>query len=138
MEGGRALYTVRVHTKGLRSGGYSRSDDGCLNIRHSLPSFDSSGTNSEQLFAACWSACFDAALGLAALKQKVTLPVDISIDAEIDLCLSGEAYFLCARLNISLPGLDREVAHRLIYSAHQTCPYSKAVRGNVDVQLSLL
>jgi Ohr subfamily peroxiredoxin len=138
MGAGRALYTVRVHTKGFRDGGYSRSDDGCLNIRHSLPGFDNRGTNSEQLFAASWSACFDAALGLAALKQKVSLPVDVSIDAEVDLCLNGEAYFLCARLAVSLPGLDREVAHRLIHTAHQTCPYSKAVRGNVEVQLSLL
>lgn len=137
MGAGRALYTVRVHTKGFRGKGYSRSDDGCLNIRLSPPGFDSSGTNSEQLFAASWSACFDAALGLAALRHKVTLPGDVSIDAEIDLCLSGEVYFLCARLNVSLPGLDREVAQRLIYSAHQTCPYSKAVHGNVEVQLSL-
>jgi Ohr subfamily peroxiredoxin len=109
-----------------------------LHIRHSLPGFNSSGTNSEQLFAAGWSACFDAALGLAALRLKVALPDDVSIDAEVDLCFSGEAYFLRARLNVNLPGLDREVAQKLIESAHQTCPYSKAVRGNVDVLLMLV
>jgi len=135
---GRALYTARVHTKGFRDGGTSRSDDGCLNIRHALPGFNSHGTNSEQLFAAGWSACFDAALGLAALKLNVTLPNDVSIDAEVDLCFSGEAYFLRARLNVNLPGVDRDIAYQLIENAHQTCPYSKAVRGNVEVGLNLL
>ncbi|MBZ9781484.1 Ohr family peroxiredoxin [Pseudomonas sp. REP124] len=138
MTTGRALYTARVHTQGFRDGGISRSDDGCLYIRHALPGFNSSGTNAEQLFAAGWSACFDASLGLAALRLQVLLPADVSIDAEVDLCLGGEAYFLRARLNVSLPGLDRELAHQLIDAAHRTCPYSKAVRGNVEVLLNLL
>lgn len=134
----KILYTAKVHTKGARDGGTSRSDDGKLDIRHSLPGIKGNGTNPEQLFAAGWSACFDGALGLAARKFKVELPADVAIDAEVDLCLEGDAYFLRARLNVSLPGVDRDVALRLIDSAHQTCPYSKAVRGNIDVVLNLV
>lgn len=134
----KILYTAKVHTTGARDGGTSRSDDGKLDIRHSLPGIKGNGTNPEQLFAAGWSACFDGALGLAARKFKVELPTDVAIDAEVDLCLEGDAYFLRARLNVSLPGVDRDVALRLIDSAHQTCPYSKAVRGNIDVVLNLV
>lgn len=115
---GRALYTVRINTKGSCDGGYSQSDDGCLNIRHSLPGLDNSGTNSEQLSRSNWSTCFDAALGLGALKQKLSLPVDVSIDAEADIRLNREAYFLSDRLAVRLPTLGREVAHELIYIAH--------------------
>ncbi|EJL01585.1 MULTISPECIES: organic hydroperoxide resistance protein [Pseudomonas] len=134
----KILYTAKVHTTGARDGGTSRSDDGKLDIRHSLPGFKGNGTNPEQLFAAGWSACFDGALGLAARKFKVELPADVAIDAEVDLCLEGDAYFLRARLNVSLPGIERDTALRLIDTAHQTCPYSKAVRGNIDVVLNLV
>jgi Ohr subfamily peroxiredoxin len=75
---------------------------------------------------------------IAAGKMKVRFPADAAIDAEIDLCSKGEEYFLQARLNISLPGLDREIAEALAKSAHQTCPYSKATRGNIDVQINVL
>lgn len=134
----KVLYTAKVHTTGARDGGTSKSDDGRLDILHSLPGSKGTGTNPEQLFAAGWSACFDGALGLAARKFKVELPADVAIDAEVDLCLQSDAYFLRARLNVSLPGLDREIAERLIETAHQTCPYSKAIRGNIDVELNLV
>ena len=134
----KILYTAKVHTTGARDGGTSRSDDGKLDISHSLPGIKGNGTNPEQLFAAGWSACFDGALGLAARKFKVELPADVAIDAEVDLCLEGDAYFLRARLNVSLPGVERDTALRLIDTAHQTCPYSKAVRGNIDVVLNLV
>jgi Ohr subfamily peroxiredoxin len=91
------------------------------------------GTNPEQLFAAGWSACFEGAMGLAARKMKVLLPADMAIDAEVDLCVGDGAYFLQARLNVILPGLPRDVAQALADTAHQTCPYSKATRGNIDV-----
>jgi lipoyl-dependent peroxiredoxin len=96
------------------------------------------GTNPEQLFAAGWSACFIGAMGLAAGKMKVTLPADLTIDAEVDLATTDGAYFLQARLNVSLPGVEREVAQALVDAAHQTCPYSKAIRGNVDVVINLV
>lgn len=134
----RVLYTAKVHTTGGRDGGASRSSDGRLDIKHSLPGSKNPGTNPEQLFAAGWSACFEGAMGLAARNMKVALPADLAVDAEVDLTLTDGAYALQARLNVSLPGLDREVAQSLIDAAHQTCPYSKAIRGNVDVEITLM
>jgi osmotically inducible protein OsmC len=133
----RVLYTAKVHTTGGRDGA-SHSDDGRLDIKHSSPCTPGTGTNPEQLFAAGWSACFEGAMGLAARKMKVTLPADLAIDAEVDLCLADGAYFLQARLNVSLPGLERDIAQALVDAAHQTCPYSKATRGNIDVVISLV
>ncbi len=95
-------------------------------------------TNPEQLFAAGWSACFEGAMGIAARRMKVAMPADTEIDAEVDLCLNEGAYFLQARLNVSLPGLERDTAQALVDAAHQTCPYSKATRGNIDVVISLV
>jgi lipoyl-dependent peroxiredoxin len=134
----KVLYTAKQHTTGGRDGGTSRSSDGRLDIRLSTPGAAGGGTNPEQLFAAGWSACFIGAMGLAARKMKVTLPADTAIDAEVDLCLAGESYSLQARLNISLPGLDRDTAKALAEAAHQTCPYSKATRGNIDVVLNVV
>ena len=70
--------------------------------------------------------------------MKVTLPADRAVDAEVDLGTTDGGYFLQARLNVSLPGLDREVAQALVDAAHQTCPYSKATRGNIDVAINLV
>ena len=134
----KVLYTAKVHTTGGRDGGASRSNDGRLDIQHSLPGSKNPGTNPEQLFAAGWSACFEGAIGIAARKMKVTLPADLAIDAEVDLTLGDGGYALQARLNVSLPGLDREVAQALVDEAHETCPYSKAIRGNVDVEINLV
>jgi Ohr subfamily peroxiredoxin len=135
---GKVLYTAKTHTTGGREHGASRSCDGHLDIKLSTPGAPGNGTNPEQLFAAGWSACFEGAMGLAARKMKVTLPADLAIDAEVDLCLNDGAYSLQARLNVSLPGLERDVARALTDAAHQTCPYSKAIRGNVDVEINLV
>ena len=70
--------------------------------------------------------------------MRVALPADAAIDAEVDLCTADGGYFLQARLNVSLPGLDRGVAQAVVDAAHQTCPYSKAIRGNVDVTIKLI
>jgi len=70
--------------------------------------------------------------------MKITLPPDLAIDAAVDLRLGDDGYSLQGRLNISLPGLDREVAQALADAAHETCPYSKAIRGNVDVEITLV
>jgi organic hydroperoxide reductase OsmC/OhrA len=77
-------------------------------------------------------------MGIAARKMKVTVPVDMAIDAEVDLNLAGDSYFLRARLNVSLPGLPRDVAKALAVAAHETCPYSKAIRNNVDVTVNVV
>jgi osmotically inducible protein OsmC len=133
----KILYTALVHTTGGRQGA-ARSADGHLEIKLSPPGSGASGSNPEQLFAAGWSACFEGAMGLAARKLDVTLPPDLAIDAEVNLCRSDDGYFLQARLNVTVPGVEREVAQALVNTAHQTCPYSKAIRGNVDVSIVLL
>lgn len=131
------LYTAKTHTTGGRDG-KSRSSDGRLDVKLSSPGGPGVGTNPEQLFAAGWSACFEGAMGLAARKMKVAVPPDMAIDAEIDLCLQDGAYFLQARLDVVLPGLERDVAQALVDAAHQTCPYSKATRDNIDVVINLV
>jgi len=133
----KVVYAGRAHTTGGRDGA-SRSPDGRLDIKLSSPGKPGNGTNPEQLFAAGWSACFMGAMGVAAAKMKTRLPADAAIDAELDLCGTGGEYFLQARLNVTLPGMEREVAQALVDAAHQTCPYSKATRGNVDVAINVV
>ncbi|MHC8344562.1 organic hydroperoxide resistance protein [Pseudomonas sp. RT6P73] len=131
------LYTGKTHTIGGRNG-ESRSDDGRLDIKLSPPGSSGAGTNPEQLLAAGWSACFIGAIGKAAAALKVTLPSNVAVDAEVDLGKTENAFFLQARLNVSLPGLEPAVARTLVDAAHQTCPYSKATRGNIDVTINLV
>lgn len=133
----KVLYTAKTHTTGGRDGA-SRTSDGRLDVKLASPGTAGSGTNPEQLFATGWSACFMSAMGLAAHKMKVTLPADAAIDAEVDLGTTDGAYLLRARLNVSLPGMEREVAQAVVDAAHQTCPYSKATRGNIDVAINLV
>jgi len=131
------LYTGKTHTTGGRDGA-SRSSDGRLDIKLSPPGTNGSGTNPEQLFAAGWSACFIGAIGLAAKQLKVSLPADLAVDTEVDLGTGEGGYFLQARLNVSLPGVPRDTARTLVDAAHQTCPYSKATRGNIGVTINLV
>jgi osmotically inducible protein OsmC len=133
----KVLYTGKTHTTGGRNG-TSSSSDGRLDIKLSSPGGPGDGTNPEQLFAAGWSACFIGAMGLAAGAMKVALPADLSVDAEVDLGTTAGAYLLQARLNVSLPGVEREVAQAIVDAAHQTCPYSKLTRGNINVEINLI
>jgi osmotically inducible protein OsmC len=133
----KVLYTAKTRTTGGRDGA-AKSSDGRLDIKLSSPGTSGGGTNPEQLFAAGWSACFIGAMGAAAAKAKVTLPADRSVDAEVDLGMTDGGYLLRARLNVSLPGLDCEVAQSIVDAAHQICPYSKAIRGNIDVAINLV
>ena len=131
------LYTAKAHTTGGRDGA-SRTSDGRLDIKLSSPGAAGSGTNPEQLFAAGWSACFLSAMALAARKMKITLPADAAIDAELDLATNEGGYFLKARLNVNLPGLECKDAQALVDGGHQLCPYSKATKGNIDVLINLV
>ncbi len=131
------LYTGKTRTTGGRDGS-ARSSDEQLVVKLSPPGSVHAGTNPEQLFAAGWSACFIGAMGLAAGKRKLRLPTDTAVDAEVDLGMTGDAYFLQARLNISLPGLEPELARLIVDEAHQTCPYSKATRGNINVVMTVV
>src|ERR1700712_1094542 len=133
----KVLYTGKTHTTGGREGA-SRSSDGRLDVKLSTPGTSGRGTTPEKMLAAGCSACFIGAMGLAAAKLKIALPADTAVDAEVDLGTIAGAYFLQARLNVSLPGLDREVAQSLADAAHQTCPYSKALSGNIDIVITVV
>lgn len=133
----KLVYTGRTRTSGGRDGA-SRSDDGRLDVTLSTPGTSGQGTNPEQLFAAGWSACFIGAIGFAARELKLALPADLAVDAEVDLGSNDDGYLLGARLNVSLPGVDREIAQALVEAAHRTCPYSKATRGNIAVAINLI
>jgi osmotically inducible protein OsmC len=134
----KVLYTAKAHTTGGREGGASRTSDGRLDVKLSVPGTPGNGTNPEQLFAVGWSACFTSAIKIVAAQKKVKLPPDMAVDAEVDLCMGDEGYFLQARLNVSLPGVERQVAQSILDGAHQTCPYSKATRGNIEVEINLV
>ncbi len=133
----KVVYTARAHTTGGREGGHARSDDGRLEVNLSSPGGSGQGTNPEQLFAAGYSACFIGAMKAVAGRQKVTLPQDVAIDAEVDLGPVGQAFGIAVRLNVSLPGMDAGQAQQVLDAAHQVCPYSNATRGNIDVQIKL-
>lgn len=129
----KLLYTAKTRTVGGREHGAARSSDGNLDVRLSPPGSGRSGTNPEQLFAAGWSACFEGAIAHVARHRGIALPADPAIDAEVDLNLADDGFFLRARLDVSLPGVDRDIAEAIVEEAHRTCPYSKAVRDNIDV-----
>lgn len=133
----QVLYTGKTHTAGGRNGA-SRSDDGRLNISLTPPGAKGDGTNPEQLFGAGWSACFIGAMGHVAKAMHVALPAATEVDAEVDLGTGEGGYFLQARLRVSLPGMEPGLAQAIVDGAHQNCPYSKATRGNIDVQIALV
>jgi len=133
----KVLYTAKTHTTGGREGA-SRSFDGRLDVKLSRPGAAGTGTNPEQLFAAGWSACFLSAMQVVAGRMKIALPADAAVDAEVDLGPVGDAYGVAARLDVSLPGLEHDVAERLIEATHLVCPYSRATRGNIEVATRLV
>lgn len=132
----KVLYTAHAHTTGGRDGA-SRTDDGRLDIALSSPGGAGQGTNPEQLFAAGYSACFIGAMKAVAARQKLALPQDLAVDAEVDLGPVGQAYGIAVRMTIHLPGMDAAQAQQLVDTAHQVCPYSNATRGNIDVTLKI-
>jgi lipoyl-dependent peroxiredoxin len=129
-------YTAKVRTTRGRDG-TSRADDGRLDIRLSIPGTGQKGTNPEQLFAAGWSACFLSAIRQAAGRMRVRLPMELAVDAEVDLCNTDGEYLLRARLIATMPGLERDVAQRVVDAAHRICPYSRATRRNVEVTITV-
>jgi lipoyl-dependent peroxiredoxin len=136
----KIVYTAKAHTTGGREGS-SHSDDGLLKVTLSPPKAmggAGTGTNPEQLFAAGYSACFMGAMKFVAGQKKIAVPADASIDAEVDIGPIPQGFGIAARLNISLPGMDRADAQALIDAAHVVCPYSNATRNNIDVKLTLV
>lgn len=133
----KVLYTANAHVTGGRDGA-ARTDDGRLDIKLSSPGTSGTGTNPEQLFAAGYAACFVGAMKAVAGMQKITLPADLAVDSKVSLGKIGEAYGISAELDVSLPGMERAAAQKLVDDAHQVCPYSNATRGNIDVKIKLV
>jgi lipoyl-dependent peroxiredoxin len=127
----KVLFTGKTQVTSGRDGA-ARSSDGYLAIGLAEPH-----PAAEQLFAAAWSACFIGAIRLAASQRKIALPADPSIDAQVDLNTADGHFFLSARLDVRVPGVERETALALVEAAHEICPYSRATRGNVDVEITL-
>lgn len=132
----KVLYTARAHTTGGRDGA-ARTDDGRLDVQLSSPGTAGTGTNPEQLFAAGYSACFIGALKAVGGMQKIAVPRDVAVDAEVDLGPIAGGYGIAVRLQVHLPGMERGQAQSLVAAAHQVCPYSNATRGNIDVTLTV-
>lgn len=130
----KVLYTARTHAVGGREG-TGRSDDGKIEVRLTSPG--QGGTNPEQLFGVGYSACFLGAMKAVAPKVGVTVPQDTAIDAEVDLGPTSLGYGIAVRMKITLPGMERAQAQRLVEEAHKVCPYSNATRNNIDVQLTV-
>lgn len=131
------LYSTRVTASGGRHG-FVKSDDGLLSLILALPpqlGGKGGATNSEQMFAGGYAACFEnALLRVAREAQHRFADDDVEVVAEIGLSLNdAKAFVLSASLTISMTGIDQETAERLVRGAHAICPYSNAIRGNVDV-----
>jgi Ohr subfamily peroxiredoxin len=137
----KVLYTAHATSTGGREG-TSRTSDGALEVRLSTPKelggAGGPGTNPEQLFAVGYSACFIGAMKAVAGKQKIALPADTSISADVGIGPIPGGFGIQATLNIALPGMDREAAKALVDAAHHVCPYSNATRGNIDVTLNIV
>jgi Ohr subfamily peroxiredoxin len=128
----KVLFSAKTHTT-AGSEGAGRSSDGFVDVRLPVPH-----PAAENLFGVAWSACYLGALGLAAAHKKIKLPADAAVDAEIHLNTADGAFFLSARLDVSLPGIDRQVAEELVQAAHEICPYSKATHGNIAVESNVV
>jgi Ohr subfamily peroxiredoxin len=133
------LYTAEATATGDGRNGHARTDDGQLDLSLAVPKeLGGAGgaTNPEQLFAAGYAACFHSALKTVARLTKVDLP-ETSVTARVGLGrLDAGGYGLTVTLGVNLPGMDRDAAEALVAKAHQTCPYSNATRGNIDVALT--
>src|SRR5690349_3591529 len=144
----KVLFTGKTHTTASQHAGASRGHEERLDLRLSAPGneahpqhvFEAADPHptAEQLFAGAWSACLITAIGLAAKAKKVALPSDLALDIEIDLGMTGNAYFLGARIDVSMPGVPRELAEAVVHAADELCPYSKATRGNIDVAINVI
>jgi len=133
----KVVYTAKTHVTGGRDGA-GRSDDGKIEVRLSSPAQGATGTNPEQLFGIGYAACFMGAMKAVAPKVGVQVPNDAAIDSEVDLGPTSLGYGVAVRMNIKLPGLQRDQAQKLVEEAHKICPYSNATRNNIDVKLNIV
>ena len=137
----KILYTAHATSTGGREG-TSKSDDGVLDVKLTTPKGlggnGAVGTNPEQLFAAGYSACFIGAMKHVAMLQKIALPAETSIAADVGIGPIPQGFGIQVALNVHVPGMEKEAAQKLVESAHKVCPYSNATRGNIEVTLNVV
>ncbi len=131
------LYTTSATATGGREG-RATSEDGKLDVTLSTPKelggAGGDGTNPEQMFAAGYAACFLSALKFIAMQQKLALPDDAAVTATVGIGPRTDVGFgLEVGLKVSLPGIDTDVAEKLVETAHITCPYSHATKGSLTI-----
>jgi osmotically inducible protein OsmC len=141
----QVLHSGNSHATVNRDPNLQRGEFGVLDLKLSAPgaeNLDFIATEphprAEQLFAGAWSACYISAFGIAASLKKVTLPSDYSVDIQVNIGQTGTAWFLGAQFTIRVPGLAPEVVESIAHLAHQICPYSKAVHGNIEVGMNIV
>ena len=136
----KILYTAPATSTGGREG-TSKSSDGVLDVKLTTPKElggnGAVGTNPEQLFAAGYSACFIGAMKHVAMMQKITLPADTSIKADVGIGPIPAGFGIQVAMTVTIPGMERAAAEKLVQEAHGVCPYSNATRGNIDVTLTV-
>ncbi|WP_318011175.1 organic hydroperoxide resistance protein [Mesorhizobium sp. ES1-1] len=133
-----ALYTAQAHVTGGRAG-HGETSDGLLRVDLAMPKElggPGGATNPEQLFAVGYAACFESAVRFVARKQKLPLE-DAAISSTVSLLPNGEGFKLGVALAVETKGLDQAAAEALVSAAHHVCPYSNAVKGNIEVALSV-
>jgi len=135
----KTLYTAHAVAKGGRNG-HSQTMDGKWSFELAMPGATpkKSGvvTNPEELFACGYAACFGSALEYVAGLQKISI-AEAMVKADVNLNQSETGFSISVVLNVAVPGLDQATVDKLIHDAHQVCPYSKATRGNIDVDLKV-
>ena len=136
------LYTTAATATGGRDG-EAATKDGSFKVKLSTPKelggAGGPGNNPEQLFASGYSACFIGAMKFVASQTKTPVPADTSVTATVGIGPRSEGGFgLTVALAVSLPGMAKDVAQKLVNDAHQVCPYSNATRNNIDVKLSVV
>lgn len=138
------IFSGKTHTTVNRDPAVQHGEHGAVDIKLSAPGGENHEfigaaphPSAEQFFAGAWSACYIGALGIAASLRKVELPADTSVDIQVDVGQTGPGWFLGAHFTVRVPGVAQELAEALARSAHQMCPYSKAVHGNIEVAMNV-
>jgi osmotically inducible protein OsmC len=129
----KTLYTTKATSVSGREG-HVETDDDVLNLDVAPPNSGKPGTNPEQLFACAYAACFGSAVQAVAKKMGIE-PGEVQVEAEVSLNQDDEGFSIGVTLSATLPGTDAATAAKVVAGAHQMCPYSKATRNNVKVQL---
>ena len=135
----KELFTMHTHVVGGRHDGTGKSEDGHLDVQLAMPGSGKPGTNPEALFGIGWSACFLGAISAVMGQRKMRMPPETAIDAEVTLGnIADGNYQIAVKMRIDIPGLEMPLKRELVEAAHQVCPYSRATRGNIDIQFEVV